>query len=348
AYRREQAIRERAEETPQVAQLLAKVRDALERLYSEIKEYRQLRELLKHRIAKHSPSTHLDFSIIARVASVTDATDWRVEYPLVVITAQKETDLPQVVSICNELNLTMIPRGGGTGYTGAGVPLFSRTAILNMERLNAVGSITRVQLPASPVTAATIRVEAGAVTHHVALAAQREGLVFAVDPTSKNASTIGGNIAMNAGGKKAVLWGTTLDNLVSWTMITPDGDWMQVERLEHNLGKIHDQPQARFRILTWHPDATIFQARETLLTIPTVEIRKPGLGKDVTNKTLGGLPGVQKEGCDGLITSAVFLLYPTFKHIRTVCLEFFGADLGKAVPAIVEIKNYLDRHPQVG
>ena len=49
------------------------------------------------------------------------------------------------------------------------------------------------------------------------------GLVFAVDPTSADASCIGGNIAMNAGGKKAVLWGTALDNLASWQMVTPDG-----------------------------------------------------------------------------------------------------------------------------
>jgi len=55
----------------------------------------------------------------------------------------------------------------------------------------------------------------------VADAAERAGFVFAVDPTSAEASCIGGNIAMNAGGKKAVLWGTALDNLVSWRMVTP-------------------------------------------------------------------------------------------------------------------------------
>ena len=71
-------------------------------------------------------------------------------------------------------------------------------------------------------------------------------------------------------------------------------------------------------------------------------MRKIGLGKDVTNKFLGGLPGIQKEGCDGLITSAVFTLYRMPKYIRTVCLEFFGYDLKKAVPSIVETKNYID------
>ena len=50
---------------------------------------------------------------------------------------------------------------------------------------------------------------------------------------------------MNAGGKKAVLWGTAIDNLVSWRMVTPQGDWLEVERLDHNLGRIHDAPSAQ-------------------------------------------------------------------------------------------------------
>ena len=72
-----------------------------------------------------------------------------------------------------------------------------------------------------PQPVPTIWTEAGVVTQRVADAAERAGFVFAVDPTSAEASCIGGNIAMNAGGKKAVLWGTALDNLVSWRMVTP-------------------------------------------------------------------------------------------------------------------------------
>jgi FAD/FMN-containing dehydrogenase len=54
---------------------------------------------------------------------------------------------------------------------------------------------------------------------------------------------------------------------------------------------------------------------------------------------------VQKEGCDGLITSATFILHRMPKHVRTVCLEFFG-DVKKRVPSIVEIKDYIDQHPK--
>ena len=94
----------------------------------------------------------------------------------------------------------------------------------------------------------TIRTEAGVVTQRVSDAAEAAGHVFAVDPTSAEASCIGGNIAMNAGGKKAVLWGTALDNLASWRMVTPQGRWLEVERLDHNLGKIHDAEVATFEL----------------------------------------------------------------------------------------------------
>ena len=150
---------------------------------------------------------------------------------------------------------------------------------------------------------------------------------------------------MNAGGKKAVLWGTTLDNLASWRMVTPDGNWLEVERLDHNLGKIHERGDGALpphALRTRRPPPL---GEAEILHIPGAQFRKAGLGKDVTDKFLAGLPGVQKEGCDGLITSARFILHRMPEHIRTVCLEFFGHDLREPVPAIVEIKDYLEPQP---
>src|SRR3546814_12487080 len=53
---------------------------------------------------------------------------------------------------------------------------------------------------------------------------------------------------MNAGGKKAVLWGTALDNLAWWRMVDPEGNWLEVTRLDHNMGKIHDVAEVRFEL----------------------------------------------------------------------------------------------------
>ena len=284
------------------------------------------------------------------MSHVTDATDWRVEYPFVVLTPDSEDEMAGLVKGCIELGLTIIPRGGGTGYTGGAIPLTPTSAVINTEKLEALGAVEMTRLPDADRDYATIYSGAGVVTKRVADAAEKAGFVFAVDPTSAEASCIGGNIAMNAGGKKAVLWGTALDNLASWKMVDPNGDWLEVTRLEHNFGKIHDVPMAKFKLVWTHPSerGAVNQPFKTeVMSIPGRTFRKEGLGKDVTDKFLSGLPGIQKEGCDGLITSARWILHKMPKHTRTICLEFFG-QAREAIPSIVEIKDYLDGETKKG
>lgn len=327
--------------------LLLAARDAVAAFATWLGEMARRRKEVRRVLEAITRADNLDFGGLARVAHATDATDWRVELPFVVITPDTEAEIALIVRACLRCGLSLIPRGGGTGYTGSAVPLDPWCAVINTEKLDAISAIEQAPLPDLPGIYPAVWCGAGAITRRVAEVAEAAGLVFAVDPTSQDASTIGGNIAMNAGGKKAVLWGTTLDNLVSWRMVTPDGEWLEVERLGHNLGKIHDQDPVRFRISRYEVDGTTPKGPAELSILPGQAFRQVGLGKDVTDKFLSGLPGVQKEGCDGLVTSARFLLHrmPTFT--RTVCMEFFGADLSLAVPAILEIKNYIEDLPDV-
>jgi len=340
-------IHERADENSLVSELLAASREAVETFEGWLPEQRELRRRAQQKFSRLTRRDNIDFGGLARVSHVTDATDWRVEYPFVVISPDSEQEVQTLVAACIELGLTIIPRGGGTGYTGGAVPLHADTAVINTEKLEGLEAIKMRRLPGveNPVT--TIRAEAGVVTRRVSERAEAQQLVFAVDPTSQDACTIGGNIAMNAGGKKAVLWGTTLDNLLSWRMVTADANWLEVERLNHNLGKIHDQETVEFRVTRFGPDGVSSLGAPEILRFPGALFRKAGLGKDVTDKFLGGLPGIQKEGCDGLITSGVFILHRQPAYTRTVCLEFFGHDMKRAVSAIVEITGYLSGHPQV-
>ena len=80
--------------------------------------------------------------------------------------------------------------------------------------------------------------------------------------------------------------------------------------------------------------------RTERLDIKGSGFRREGLGKDVTDKFLSGLPGIQKEGCDGLITSARFIVHRMPSFTRTACLEFFGHPKD-AVPSIVEIRDFM-------
>jgi FAD/FMN-containing dehydrogenase/Fe-S oxidoreductase len=326
-----------------VKRLLELARAAVDQFANEFELTLQLRKRTLRELSRITRRDNIQFDGLARVSHVTDATDWRVEYPFVVLNPDTEEEIAPLVRACIALKLTIIPRGGGTGYTGGAVPLDKHSAVINTEKLDTISPVEQLVLPGLKKPCATIHCGAGVVTRRVMEAADDCGLVFAVDPTSADASCIGGNVAMNAGGKKAVLWGTALDNLASWRMVTPDGLWMNIERLDHNLGKIHDAENATFRIARFEADGNTPHGTPQTLTIPGSAFRKTGLGKDVTDKFLSGLPGIQKEGCDGIITSARFILHRAHKHTRTVCLEFFG-QVREAVPAIVEIKSYMDTH----
>jgi FAD/FMN-containing dehydrogenase/Fe-S oxidoreductase len=326
-----------------VRQLLDRARAAVAAFSAWFDEAAALRQRVRKVLGRHCAPGAIRFDGMARVSHVTDATDWRVEYPFVVLCPDSEEQIAALVRGCIELGLTIIPRGGGTGYTGGAIPLVWKSAVINTEKLDRIGPVEYVELPGVAHPVPTIYTPAGVVTQRVADAAEAAGLVFAVDPTSADASCIGGNIAMNAGGKKAVLWGTAIDNLAWWRMVDPQGRWVEVQRLDHNLGKIHDVAVARFQIRTLDTDGkTVLDER--VLEIPGARFRKAGLGKDVTDKFLAGLPGVQKEGCDGIITSARWVLHKMPPYVRTVCLEFFG-QAREAIPSIVEIKNYLDSRP---
>ena len=322
-----------------VSELLALATQAVKAFDAAFVEIADLRRQSQTRLRRHTARDNIKFDGLSRVSHVTDATDWRVEYPFVVLTPDSEAEMAELVRACIELGLTIIPRGGGTGYTGGAIPLTWKSAVINTEKLEAMTEVEQRLLPGMDAPVATIWTEAGVVTQRVADAAERGGFVFAVDPTSAEASCIGGNIAMNAGGKKAVLWGTALDNLASWRMVTPEAQWLEVTRIGHNMGKIHDAEVASFELQYFAADGKT-PLRTERLDIPGKTFRKEGLGKDVTDKFLSGLPGIQKEGCDGLITSARWVVHRMPEHTRTVCLEFFG-HARDAVPSIVEIKDFM-------
>ena len=322
-----------------VGELLKAAGKAVQAFDAAFVETAALRRKTQRTLLKLTAKDNIKFDGLSRVSHVTDATDWRVEYPFVVLTPDTEVEMAGLVKGCIELGLTIIPRGGGTGYTGGAIPLTWKSVVINTEKLEAMTEVEMLTLPGLSEPVGTVWTEAGVVTQRVADAAERGGYVFAVDPTSAEASCIGGNIAMNAGGKKAVLWGTALDNLASWRMVTPQAEWLEVTRINHNLGKIHDAEIASFELQYFKADGKT-PLRKERLDIPGKSFRKEGLGKDVTDKFLSGLPGIQKEGCDGLITSARWVVHRMPKHTRTVCLEFFG-NARDAVPSIVEIKELM-------
>lgn len=308
---------------PEVMALVDACRRRLADLEREVRATPARRRRLIRVLGEVVGRENVVFDPITLVSHATDATDWRLHLPMGVVFPTREEQVPALLRHTRDMGLAVIPRGAGTGLTGGAVPVRQGCLIINTEKLNRIRDLQEMRTAAGdPVC--VLELEAGVVTQDAMRYAERHGWVFAVDPTSAWACTIGGNIAENAGGKTAVLWGTTLDNLVSFRVVQPDGRLYEVRRLDHPLRKVLPGDVVRFGI--YSEDGR--QLR--VVQLASEEIRRSGLWKDITNKWLGGVPGLQKEGTDGVITSARFVLHRPYPCKSTWCLEFFGEDLEEA------------------
>ena len=108
-------IQKRRDDNAQVAQLLQAASAAVDAFEQSFDFTRQKREQVLKRLSKITHKDNIMFDGLARVSHVTDATDWRVEYPFVVLNPDTEAEIAPLVKALIELELTIIPRGGGTG-----------------------------------------------------------------------------------------------------------------------------------------------------------------------------------------------------------------------------------------
>ncbi len=319
-----------------VESILERCRARVADFRREVEGARALRRRIVRALAPIVGPDGVRFDPFTLVTHATDATDWRLHLPVAVAFPAAEDQVAPLLAGLGRLGLAVIPRGGGTGLTGGAVPLRPGCVVVNTERLDRIRGMSArpFQRPDGGATLAPVlEVEAGVVTERAMEWAAARGLVFATDPTSAWASTIGGNVAENAGGKGCVQWGTCIDNLVSWRMALPGGARVVVRRVAHPLRKILPGDVVAF---------TVEDEAGTVLRTVTLagdEVRRPGLWKDITNKALGGLPGLQKEGTDGIVTSAAFLLHRAFPARRTLCLEFFGPDFDEASEVILALSR---------
>jgi FAD/FMN-containing dehydrogenase/Fe-S oxidoreductase len=332
------AIEHTAARKELVHKLIEKCREVDEGFFGQFGKTEKARRRILSDLEHATSRDNIHFSPVHRAAHVTDASDWRVEYPVGVVYPNSAGEVIDLIDRARKAGLKIIPRGGGTGLTGGAVPVYPDTLVINTEKLNRIGDIEYINVLGNTVP--VISVEAGAVTENVIEHCMEHGLIFATDPTSAWASTIGGNIAENAGGKKCVMWGTAIDNLYSLKLANPFGGVLEVLRRNHPHRKIMPEDEVIFDVY----DASCKTGKLlNTISLRGDEIRKKGLGKDITNKSLGGVPGIQKEGGDGIILSAEFVLYEPFKFCKTVCLEFFGNNLINASRAIVDIIGLFER-----
>ena len=128
-------------------------------------------------------------------------------------------EVAAVVAWCYERGVAIIPRGGGTGFTGGATPL-TGGVVVSLERLTRVRSFDPLLW--------RIEVEAGVTTHTVQRLARENGLAFPVDPGAAESSQIGGNVATNAGGPHCFKYGVTRAWVSGLEAVLAPGELVQV------------------------------------------------------------------------------------------------------------------------
>ncbi len=135
--------------------------------------------------------------------------------PDLVVLPGSKAELKKVVEIAVKYGAPFTPRGAGTGLSGGATTVNGGLSIA-LTRMNRVLEVDPLEM--------TARVEVGATNLSVSEAALKYGLFFAPDPSSQIASTIGGNIAENAGGPHTLKYGMTTDHVLGLTVVMPDGE----------------------------------------------------------------------------------------------------------------------------
>jgi glycolate oxidase len=136
------------------------------------------------------------------------------QVPVAVVLAESVADVQAVVRSCAAHRVALVPRGAGTGVSG-GAHASKGCVVLSLERMNRI-------LDLNPDDETAV-VEPGVINAALNEAAAVHGLMFAPDPASYRISTIGGNIATNAGGLRCAKYGVTRDSVLALDVVLADG-----------------------------------------------------------------------------------------------------------------------------
>ncbi len=229
-----------------------------------------------------------------------DAETLDVARPDLVVLPSNSEQVRQIVEIANHHKVSLTPRGAGTGLSGGSTTVMGGISLV-LTRMTKILTI-------DPVEGIAV-VEVGATNASISRAAKQFGLYYAPDPSSQSASTIGGNLAENAGGPHTLKYGMTIDHVLGLKMVLPDGqvatfggktrahsgiDWLGL--LIGSEGTLGIATEATLRLIP------LPQATETMLTyFPNLESG----GEAVSAIVAAGIIPAAMEMIDNLTLNAV-------------------------------------------
>ncbi len=149
--------------------------------------------------------------------------------PEIVLQPETVDQVSAIMRYCNEQNLPVTPRGAGTGLSGGSLPLHGGIS-LDMRRFNQILNIDTRNFQ--------VITEPGVITQVLQDAVKAEGLFYPPDPASKGSCFIGGNVAENSGGPRAVKYGVVKDYVLNLEVVMPNGEvmWTGANVLKNSTG----------------------------------------------------------------------------------------------------------------
>ncbi|MCE7863075.1 MAG: FAD-binding protein [Bacteroidetes bacterium CHB5] len=158
-----------------------------------------------------------------------DKTEDYLFLPDLVLKPGTPEEISDILKICNQYNIPVTPRGAGTGLAGGAIPV-QKGVVISMERFNKILEIDELNLQAT--------VEPGVITEVFQNAVKAKGLFYPPDPASKGSCFLGGNLANNSGGPKAVKYGVTRDYVINMQVVLPTGEiiWTAANVLKNSTG----------------------------------------------------------------------------------------------------------------
>lgn len=135
--------------------------------------------------------------------------------PEVVVFPENTEQVADVIRLANKHLVPVTPRGAGTGLAGGAIPVYGGI-VLVMDRMDKILEINEEAL--------YLVAQAGVRTNIIQQEAKKRGLLYAGDPCSSDSCQIGGNVSTNAGGNRAIKYGTTRDQVYMVEMVTPEGE----------------------------------------------------------------------------------------------------------------------------
>lgn len=164
-----------------------------------------------------------------RTVCASDETEDHVFMPAAVVTPDTAEQVAAILRICNDHVIPVTPRGGGTSLSGGSLPVEGGVVVW-MKRFNRIIAIDELNLQAT--------VEPGVITEVFQNAVKEKGLFYPPDPSSRGTCFLGGNLAHNAGGPKAVKYGVTRDYVLNMQVALPTGEliWTAANVLKNSTG----------------------------------------------------------------------------------------------------------------